>query len=86
MPDWNACGRVLEICANQGLGRPGSAEEETSQGLVLRRSLVSPYADYEHILALVEKHGIGSVRPHPDGGVEVITRPEVLVREPDRAG
>jgi hypothetical protein len=85
VPDWNARGRVLEICANQGLGRPGSAEEEPGQGLVLRRSLVFPDADYEHVLALVEEHGIGSPHPHPDRGVEVVTGAQTAATEPDRA-
>jgi hypothetical protein len=85
VPDWNARERVLEICAKQGLGRPGSAEEETSQGLVLRRSLVFPDADYEHILALIEEHGAGSLHPHPDGGVEVVTHSETNTTEPDGA-
>jgi hypothetical protein len=76
---------VLEICANQGLGRPGSAEEEAGQGLVLHRSLVFPNADYEHILALVQEHGIGSLHPHPTGGVEVVTGAETAATEPDRA-
>jgi hypothetical protein len=84
VPDWNARGRVLEICANQGLGRPGSAEEEPGQGLVLRRSLVFPSADYEHILGLIEEHGIGSLHPHADG-VEIVTHDQTAAQEPDRA-
>lgn len=76
---------MLEICANQGLGRPGSADEEAGQGLLLRRSLVLRDADYEHILALVQEHGVGSLRAHPDGGVEVVTRAEVTATERDRA-
>jgi hypothetical protein len=84
-PDWNARGRVLEIYADQGLGRPGSTEEEPGEGLVLRRSLVFPYADYEHILALIEEHGVGSLHPQPDGGVEVVPRAEPAATEPDCA-
>jgi hypothetical protein len=74
---------VLEICANQGLGRPGSAEEEPGTGWCSAARSFSR-ADYEHILALVQDHGLDSLRPHPDGGVEVVTRPE-SAKEPDRA-
>jgi hypothetical protein len=83
VPDWNARGRVLEICANQGLGRPGSADEEEGRGVVLERRLVFPGADYEHLLALVEEHGVGSLRRGENGGVEIVTRDEP--RAPDGA-
>jgi hypothetical protein len=52
---------------------------------VLRRSLVFPDTDYEHILALVEEHGIGSVHPHADGGVEIVTHDQSAAQEADCA-
>jgi hypothetical protein len=85
VPDWNARANVVDKLLTQGYGRPRTEEEESGKGFVLRRSLVFPEANYEHILALVQEHGIGSLHPHPDGGVEVVTSAETAATEPDRA-
>jgi hypothetical protein len=85
VPDWNARANVVDKLLTQGYGRPRSEEEEAGKGLVLRRSLVFPNADHEQILALAEEHGAGSLHPHPDGGVEVVTRDEKAETEAERA-
>src|SRR5262249_43572437 len=74
VPDWTARANVVDKLLTQGYGRPRSEEEESGKGFVLPRSLVSPTADVEQILSLVEEHGAGALRPHPDGGMEVVTQ------------
>jgi hypothetical protein len=73
VPDWNARANVVDKLLTQGYGRPRSEEEESGKGFVLQRSLVFPTADAEQILSLVEEHGAGALRAHPDGGLEVVT-------------
>jgi hypothetical protein len=73
VPDWTARANVVDKLLTQGYGRPRSEEEESGESFLLRRSLVFPTADAEQILRLVEEHGAGALRPHPDGGLEVIT-------------
>jgi hypothetical protein len=57
--------------------RPTRSEaEESGKSFLLQRSPVFPTADAEQILSLVEEHGAGALRPHPDGELEAITRDE----------
>jgi hypothetical protein len=79
VPDWNARANVVDKLLTQGYDRPRSEEEESGKGFVLQRSLVFPTADAEQILRLVEEHGAGALRPHPDGGLEVVTWDQTAV-------
>jgi hypothetical protein len=85
VPDWNARANVVDKLLTQGYGRPRSEEEEAGKGLTLRRSLVFPEANYEHLLTLVKEHGVGSLVPLAEGGVEVVAHSETAATEPDRA-
>src|SRR5262249_26040778 len=73
VPDWNARANVVEKLPTQASGRPRSEEEGPGRGFVLQPTRVSPTADAEQILRLVEEQGIGALRALPDGGVEVVT-------------
>jgi hypothetical protein len=82
VPDWNARAKVLELLLNQGYGRPKADEEEARKAILFKRVLVFPAADYEQLLVLCEKHGLGSLRRLPEGGVEVVICDEAAAAGP----
>jgi hypothetical protein len=73
-----------EPATDVGRSSPSKCPPETLADACSRSAPTKASAD-EHILALVQEHGIGSLYPHPGGGVEVITRAETAATEPDRA-